>query len=99
MMTEQLAFDTPTHRRHINEMPDDEIELLLEDLRVRRLQAYNAYAEGQELKKQAKTEKQYDRLVKVCNRMEKEISAIDTKLEKLDVMVRELRALRLEIEG
>ena len=98
-MSEQLAGDTPTHRLTIAELSDDEIDNMLQGIRVRRLQAWNKYQEAQELKKKAQNERQYDKLIKQCNKMEKLFSDIDARFEKLEKLALEIRALRLEIEG
>jgi hypothetical protein len=91
--------DTPTHRLTIAEMDDADIEIQLEGTRIRRLQALNTYQQAQALKMEAKTEKQYDRLIKLCNMMEKDFIAANKAIEKLEKRALDIRSLRLEIEG
>lgn len=77
-------------------MTDEQIALLLEDRRSRRLLAFVLYQETEELKEKVAQGKAYDKLTKKNEQLMKQIERIDAALEKAEHLITEVRALKMQ---
>lgn len=94
----QVKSDTPIHRRDIREMPEDEVDAFVHQLRERREAPIRQYFEDQQLKKEARAEcirvdleKQLDLLARDMDRAEKAVVRMEQRARKI-------RGIKLELD-
>lgn len=90
-----VQSDTPFKRTSIKDIPIEELDSMMEALRVRRFTAYTIYEAGLEAKKRAKDEKAAQGLDKACEQVAKMLEKIDKDIEKLEKKVLDIQAWRL----
>lgn len=90
-----VSQDTPFQRASIKDIPLEQLDAMLEALRIRRFAAYTIYEAGLEAKQRAKDEKAAQALGRTCERVAKSFEKIDKDLEKLEKMVLDIQAWRL----
>ena len=98
-MQEALPSDTETTRTTVDQLPDDLAYALLDAMRVRRLKAAALFAEAQEMKAKARSERVREMLDKQVEMYHKDISQCDRVLAKLEARANKIRALRLELDA
>lgn len=98
-MHEALPSDTETTRTTVDQLPDDIAYALLDAMRERRLKAAALFAEAQELKAKARSERVREMLDKQVEMYHKDIAQCDRVLEKLAARANKIRALRLELDA
>lgn len=90
-----VATDTPFKRTSVVDVPIEELDSMMEALRVRRFAAYTIYEAGLEAKKRAKDEKAAQSLGKTCEQVAKMLEKIDKEIDKLEKKVLDIQAWRL----
>lgn len=90
-----VPSDTPFQRTSIKDIPVEQLDAMMEALRVRRFAAYTVYQAGLEAKQRAKDEKAAQGLDKACERVAKGIEKLDKDLEKIEKLVLDIQAWRL----
>ena len=101
-MNDDLAeVDSPDfiERRNLADFSDDQIDLMLEQIRERRLKPVLVYMESQELKQKAREADCIETLEKQLSMFAKEKERMDALLEKMELRALKIRAIRLEIDG
>jgi hypothetical protein len=98
-MHEALPSDTETTRTTVDQLPDDVAYALLDAMRERRLRAAALFAEAQEMKAKARSERVREMLDKQIEMYHKDIAQCDKVLAKLDARANKIRALRLELDA
>jgi hypothetical protein len=93
-----MKADTPIKLANIREMTDDEVDLLLNRIRERRLKPVKDYEDAQALKTMSRRENLDKQSIKHFEMFEKELAQVDTVLDKLDARARKLRGVRLELQ-
>jgi hypothetical protein len=82
---------------NVSELTDEQLDELIEGIRLRRMQKLVVYAETQKLKhvaELAKIEALYD---KKMGQFSKQLTQVDKALEKLEKYTNEIRGLRLQL--
>ncbi len=97
-MSNSSDSDTPTHYRSIDDLTDEKLDEEVLRLHARRLRAYEAFREAQELKLLQMHERQQERLTKLFEMYKKELDRADKAIEKVEMRLAKIRAMRLEIE-
>lgn len=87
-------FITPTD---ISKWSDKEIDVLLDGIRYRRMQAHVIYSETQKTREIAAKVKLEGLIDKKLEKLRKAIDKVDVVLEKLELAVNEVRALRVQL--
>lgn len=90
-----VPTDTPFHRASIKDIPIEELDSMMEALRVRRFAAYTIYEAGLQAKQRAKDEKAALSLGKTCEQVQKLFIKLDSDMEKLEKKVLDIQAWRL----
>ena len=90
-----VSADTPFHRASIKDIPIEELDSMMEALRVRRFAAYTIYEAGLQAKQRAKDEKAAMSLGKTCDQVQKLFIKLDSDMEKLEKKVLDIQAWRL----
>lgn len=89
---------SPVLLRSMSEMSDDEIDELVDTIRKRRDAASDVISSGKLLVKQLSDTALRDKLVKELDKAQRFVNQLNTKLEKLDVYILNIRALRMQLE-
>ena len=92
-----MKADTPIELASIDKLTDDEIDVLLLQIRERRLRPVREYEEMLALKEEAKKElleKQFDRHIGM---FQKELERVDRAIEKIESRAIQLKALRMQM--
>lgn len=76
-------------------MTPDQIEQLVEHMRVRRMAAHTAYQEAQRIKAEAKSQKDAAMMEKRLQQIDKCFASIDTQLERATKYAAEIKVLAL----
>lgn len=99
-MNDPTTGDTPTHRRTISEMSDDELfELIkakrqrLQELQKERVKKYRADAA------KISTDRMHKQYLKNIEMLEKEIDKVDKFFDKIEARLAKVRTQRLELFG
>jgi division protein CdvB (Snf7/Vps24/ESCRT-III family) len=79
-------------------MTNEEQEVLLRGIRERRMLAVGIYLQAQEEKKKVKDEKLSIKMDKLATRIANQVGKIDEQFEKLETIINQLRAVRLEAD-
>lgn len=82
----------------IDRMTDTEVDAYLIGLRERRMTAQRILFEANEKKKQINELANKLRLDKKCAQVQKQVEMVEKNLDKLEQLVMDLRALRLQYE-
>ena len=90
-----VSSDTPFQRTSVRDIPIEELDSMMEALRVRRFAAYTIYEAGLEAKQRAKDEKAAQSLGKTCEQVAKMLEKIDKDIDKLEKKVLDIQAWRL----
>lgn len=98
-MHEPQPTDTEVSRTSIDQLPDDVAYMLLDALRARRLRAAAIYAEVEEMKAKARSERVREMLDRQMEMYHKDVQRCDAVLEKMDTRANKIRALRLELDA
>lgn len=98
-MQEALPSDTETSRTTVDQLPDELAYALLDALRERRLRAAALYAEAQEMKAQARSERVREMLDRQMELYHKDVAQCDKVLAKMETRANKIRALRLELDA
>lgn len=81
----------------ISLLTNEEIDNMLEGIRFRRMQARVIYEETLKTKEVASRAKVGELIDKKCAQLKRAIDAMDKPMEKLEKIVNEVRALRLQM--
>lgn len=95
----QMKADNPIALADITQMSDDEVELLLTQIRERRLSPVRVYEELTLMKAEARKALLEEMLVKQLTMFEKDLARLDSNIEKVELRARKLRGIKLEIES
>jgi len=98
-MYEPQPTDTEVSRTSIDQLPDDVAYMLLDALRARRLRAAAIYAEAEEMKAKARSERVREMLDRQMELYHADVQRCDKVLEKMDTRANKIRALRLELDA
>lgn len=90
-------FDTPLFRATLADMPDDEIDALIVEMRQRRMKAHEQYVAAQAAKRERANAATLRRLNHTLDMFQKELKAADKAIEKLEKRAMALRVCRLEL--
>jgi hypothetical protein len=90
-----LPQDTPIRRACIADMSDDQIEALVAHMQQRRMAAYTAYQEAQQMKVEIKHAKDALQIEKRLEQIEKIVTTAERQLDKAMAYVAEIKVLRL----
>ena len=90
--------DTPTFRETVATMTDDQIDAALFNIRERRLSALKVYHAAEEKASGVREEKLKEKYKKILEQLGKQLDATTKSIEKLEVLVTKMRAMKLEIE-
>lgn len=94
-----MKGDSATRRIVITEMSDEQIDQLLTTMRERRLSIVRVKQEAEMAKHAVRVEHLRERIHKQLGMLQKELDAADKALDKAELRVFKIRALRLEAEG
>lgn len=81
----------------ISELTDEQIDVLLDGIRARRMQKFSLYKETMAAKEEAKTEKMKERLEKKLAQFNRALGVLQKNEEKLHTIANEVRGLRLQM--
>jgi hypothetical protein len=84
--------------RTIAEMSDAEISVLLDQIRTRRLAAGKRYAEAEQAKAALRATGDKMKLNKKMITVQKQMERVDQAVDKLELMINQMRALQLQLE-
>ena len=97
-MSDILFADTPIERMSIKDMSEQQINALVEIMQERRMRQHSVYKAAQEMKREAKYEKDVATLEKRLAQMQKLFISVDNGLEKLKKYSAEVSVLRMAME-
>lgn len=83
-------------RNDINTMTDQQLDQMLEAIRVRRLANYIVYKTTVDEKNSIKSEKSREAVDKKCDMIFRTMVTLDKQFDKLERYVNELRGLRIQ---
>lgn len=98
-MTTAEELDTPIHRATINELPIDTLDIMLMQIRERRLAWVSKLEATEKAKKEAADEKLIEKYTKLYSKVHASITKLDASIEKIEIDINKLRAIALELEG
>ena len=90
--------DTPVHRMTFDEATIAQQEALLESIRSRRLHVYQAYAELQSAKQEARNAKLIEKANKLATRIAKKLVTVDKGISDLEALLLSVKATKMELE-
>tara|TARA_B110000211_G_C14076031_1_gene552112 strand:- start:1756 stop:2043 length:288 start_codon:yes stop_codon:yes gene_type:complete len=93
-----MQGDTPIKLLNVATMTDDQHQLLITQLRDRRLQPVRAYEELTLMQKEARIEKLEEAHKKQLVMFEKELERADKAIKKIEDRYNKLRIIKMEIE-
>jgi hypothetical protein len=93
-----LKNDTPISLADLTQMSEDERELLVNQIRERRLAPVRAYEELSLMQAAARKEQLEKQWAKALEMFQKDLTRADKALENLEKRGTKLRAIKLEIE-
>jgi hypothetical protein len=93
-----LKNDTPISLADLTQMSEDERELLVNQIRERRLAPVKAYEELSLMQAAARKEQLEKQWAKALEMFQKDLTRADKALENLEKRGTKLRAIKLEIE-
>tara|TARA_R110000782_G_scaffold180320_1_gene270839 strand:- start:314 stop:601 length:288 start_codon:yes stop_codon:yes gene_type:complete len=93
-----MQGDTPIKLLNVATMTDDQHQLLITQLRDRRLQPVRAYEELTLMQKEARIEKLEEAHKKQLIMFEKELERADRAIKKIEDRYNKLRIIKMEIE-
>tara|TARA_R110000822_G_scaffold194051_4_gene332367 strand:+ start:2915 stop:3202 length:288 start_codon:yes stop_codon:yes gene_type:complete len=93
-----MQGDTPIKLLNVATMTDDQHQLLITQLRDRRLQPVRAYEELTLMQKEARIEKLEEAHKKQLVMFEKELERADRAIKKIEDRYNKLRIIKMEIE-
>lgn len=97
MSTTQPSAPDFIQPRNLSDMSDDEIELLLEGIRVRRMSAKVLHDETIAIRDQARKLNLATGIEKKLEKLAKAIAAVDKHLDKLTAAANEVRQMRIAL--
>lgn len=92
-----MITDLPTKRLELHELAPEQQELLLEQIRERRLAPLRVYEELVSKKKEVNDEKLRAKADRLAGRIAKQIEVADAAYDKAHAMIRDAKAILLEI--
>ena len=93
-----MKNDTPISLADLTQMSEDERELLVNQIRERRLAPVRAYEELSLMQAAARKEQLEKQWTKALEMFQKDLARADKALENLEKRGTKLRAIKLEIE-
>ena len=93
-----MKNDTPIALADLTQMSEDERELLVNQIRERRLAPVRAYEELSLMQAAARKEQLEKQWAKALEMFQKDLTRADKALENLEKRSTKLRAIKLEIE-
>lgn len=90
---EAPSFITP---HDISKMSDEELDELIEAIKVRRLQSYVVYKQTKDEKDRVEAGKTRERIEKKCTQIIRKLNTIDKHMDDFEKYISELRGLRLQ---
>lgn len=83
-------------RVDVNKMTDQQLDELLEAIRIRRMNSVAIYQHTQDELQAVQEEKAKAQMEKVCTQIIKSLNTLDKQFEKLETYVNKLRGLRIQ---
>ena len=93
---EQLT-DTPVEKRSIDQLSNEELDILLEGLRARRLVSVALYQQSVAEKRKLQEQRDKEVLARQLELGAKELERVNTALDKLETRIRRIQALKLQL--
>jgi len=94
-----MKADTPIALANLTQLTPEEREVLLSNIRERRLQPVRVYEELSLMEAEARKENLHKQWQKALEMFKKELARVDAAMSKLEQRQVKLRAIELEIES